>query len=170
MSCVEETKELLVKTQMEMRLRDRGEEHARYPGHWAIIYDKGFQGIISELRAIIPKKKPRGGNLTARERRINRQIGEDRIICENFYGRKKILWKATRDKTRHDDKEMDLIDTFCTLLTNYDIIRRPLRNEDGVYYKNYLKKIKREGMELKRKRQEKNRRYRENVLRRKTEE
>lgn len=62
---------------------------------------------------------------------------------------------------------MDLIDTFCTLLTNYDIIRRPLRNEDGVYYRNYLKKIKREGLEKKRKRQEKNKKYREKCLKRK---
>jgi len=46
-------------------------------------------------------------------------------------------------------------------------LRKPLRNEDGVYYKNYLKKIKREGMERKRKLQEKNKRYREQVLRRK---
>ena len=166
LDCVVETRELLEKTQMEMRLRDDGEFSTRYPNHWAILYDKGFQGIISEVRAIIPKKKPRNGNLTVQERRKNRQIGEDRIICENFYGRKKVLWKATREKARHGDKEMDLIDTFCSLLTNYDIIKRPLRNEDGVYYKNYLKKIKREGLEKKRKRQDKNRRYREKCLRR----
>jgi hypothetical protein len=133
LDCVDETKELLVKTQMEMRLRDDGELHDQYPSHWAILYDKGFQGIVSELRAIIPKKKPRNGNLTSREKRKNSQIGEDRIICENFYGRKKVLWKATREKTRHSDKDMDLIDTFCTLLTNYDIIKRPLRNQEMGY-------------------------------------
>lgn len=156
MSCIEETRELLTKTQLEMRLRDDGELVRKFPNHWAILFDKGFQGIISELRDIFPKKKPR-----------NKRIGEDRIVCENFYGRKKILWKATREKSRHDDEEMDLIDTFCTLLTNFDIIRRPLRNEDGVYYRNYLRKIKREGLERKRKRQEKNKKYRENCLKRK---
>lgn len=144
MNYVDETKELLSKTQMEMRLRDDGEHANRYTNYWAILFDKGFQGIISELRAVIPKKTPRNGNLTNQERRRNRQIGEDRIICENFYGRKKVLWKATRENTRHDDKEADLIDTFCTLLTNYDIVKRPLKNENGVYYMNYLKKIKRE--------------------------
>ena len=57
LDCIDETKELLVKTQMEMRLRDDGELSNRYSNHWAILYDKGFQGIISELRAIIPKKE-----------------------------------------------------------------------------------------------------------------
>ena len=39
--------------------------------HWAILFDKGYQGIQSDIRAVMPMKKPTGGVLTLEQRREN---------------------------------------------------------------------------------------------------
>ena len=45
-----------------------------YPGHWAILCDKGYQGAVDSIRAITPKKKPARGLLSH----------DDDVLTRNF--------------------------------------------------------------------------------------
>ena len=70
------------------------------------------------------------------ETRLNKKIGSVRIICENFYGRMKNLWGASRLKFRGDLSGYDDLNDICVALTNYHIELHPLRKNDGAFYIN----------------------------------
>lgn len=57
-----------------------------YLDMWDVIVHKGYQGILETVRKISPKT-PKKGSLTVLERNENRNILNDRIIVENFFGR-----------------------------------------------------------------------------------
>jgi hypothetical protein len=55
----------------------------------ALYVDKGYQGIekdFPDLKVLIPKKKPKGGELTEEEKEKNKQIGKVRVIVEHVIG------------------------------------------------------------------------------------
>ncbi len=58
---------------------------------WAILLDKGYQGAADVCRVIIPIKG-QDDELTPQQQQHNRNVAHDRVICENFYGRLKVLW------------------------------------------------------------------------------
>jgi len=60
---------------------------------WALLADKGYAGAEAFVRAIIPSKSPPRGFLTPTAITRNTQISAARVVCENFYGRMKNLFK-----------------------------------------------------------------------------
>jgi DDE superfamily endonuclease len=75
--------------------------------------DTGFQGIRKDyphLKVAIPKKKPRGGELTEAEKEDNRDISKDRVIVENSLAGVKRLNSVTdiyrNQKYKFDDRLM----------------------------------------------------------------
>ena len=47
--------------------------------------DSGYQGILRlHKNSETPKKKPRGGELTAEEKAVNRRLSSERILIENM--------------------------------------------------------------------------------------
>ncbi|KAF1784409.1 Harbinger transposase-derived nuclease domain [Phytophthora cactorum] len=65
------------------RLADNGPLATDYPEEWAVLADKGYQGLGDHVRGIHPKK---GNQLTPEDRRQNELISSDRVIVENFLG------------------------------------------------------------------------------------
>ena len=61
----------------------------------AVLVDKGYMGLSSELRAIMPRKKPRLGNMAPNDVWRNRRVSSDGVIVENFFGRVCSLWKVS---------------------------------------------------------------------------
>ena len=66
--------------------------------------DSGYQG--TKLKT--PKKKPRGGKLTAPQKEANRQLSRKRIAAEHGIGKMKI-WRITADKYRNPRRRHTLI-------------------------------------------------------------
>jgi hypothetical protein len=71
----------------------------------------------------------------------------------------KKLFKIMEEKFRWDEEMYPIVFKICVALTNYHIIKYPLRNEDGIYYKIVLKKYAEESLEKKRKQQENLKKY-----------
>ena len=148
----------LEKKGSDMNTNDQGELKDRYPKHWALLVDKGYQGASEKIRAILPTK---GKDLSREENARNKKIAKNRIICENFYGRMKKLFKIMEGKFKWDEESYSTVFKVCVALTNYHIMKYPLRNEDGIYYKVVLKSYADEELERKRKHRESNKKYKE---------
>lgn len=148
---VEIYKEFLQKKGQDNKIKDVGELKEKYPKMWALMADKGYQGASELLRAILPEK---GDELTEEDKVRNKKIAKNRIICENFYGRMKKLFKIMEEKFRWDEEMYPIVFKVCVALTNYHISKYPLRAEDGVYYNAILKKYAEESLEKKRKQKE----------------
>ena len=65
------------------------------------------------------------------------------------------------DKFGWDEQIYSVVMNICIALTNYHILKYPLRNEDGVYYKAVLEKYAHDALDKKRKQTEKSKKYRE---------
>ena len=74
----------LEKSGEELAITDIGRGSESYPNRWGVLLDKGYVGMEPEVRAIIPKKKPRGGVPSGSEKRENAALAADRIIVETF--------------------------------------------------------------------------------------
>lgn len=128
----------------------------KYPKLWALLADKGYQGVSDLIRAIIPTK---GDNISKEDTLRNKEIARNRIICENFYGRMKKLFKIMELKFKWDEDMYQIVFKICAALTNYHISKYPLRNEDGIYYKAVLKGYSDDELKKKRKQKERNEKY-----------
>ena len=155
---VEVYKTFLEKKTLDQRVEDKGELKTKYPKHWAMMMDKGYQGAVELIRAIIPNK---GKNPSNDDELRNKKIARNRIICENFYGRMKKMFKIMELKYKWDENTYSNVFKVCSALTNYHIMKYPLRNEDGIYYKVILKNYGDLELEKKRKQQEKGKKYRD---------
>jgi DDE superfamily endonuclease len=89
------------------------EEKIRGPEGSDLYQDSGFQGLeIEGVRTHQPKKKPKGGELTAEEKEHNRLISGIRIVVEHVIAgvkRCRIVKEVFRNtKLRYDDLVMEL--------------------------------------------------------------
>ena len=69
-------------------MRDSGVDEW-IPEDMVLYVDKGYQGIETDfpnLKVMIPKKKPKGGELSEDEKGRNRRIGKVRVIVEHVIG------------------------------------------------------------------------------------
>eukprot|EP00957_Ditylum_brightwellii_P098805 7527056-Ditylum_brightwellii.AAC.1 len=57
-----------------------------HPQLYAIILDEGYAGLEQVTRSIIPKKKPRNGQLDHNNVERNMHIGHDRVPVD-FFGK-----------------------------------------------------------------------------------
>lgn len=120
---------------------------------WSALVDKGYVGAAEKIRCMVPKK---GNQIqTVEDLDYNAQLASTRVICENFYGRMKLKFKAASDCFKGDPKHYEVISDLCVALTNFDVIQRPLRQEDRIFYAKLLKNEKRKQEEAKRIRREK---------------
>ena len=126
---------------------------------YGLIADLGYIGIQKFIpTAIVPKRKPK----LESEREFNRKIGSDQVICENFYGRNKILWNILSATFRWDLREYDTIFGVCSAITNYLLQRYPLRNDEHNIYHGLLTQFKAKQEEISLKTSEKRKRERRN--------
>jgi len=89
--------------------------------------DKGFDGITTEysnLKVIMPKKKPRGKELTKEEKETNKNISKRRVINEHALAHIK---KYNSVSHVYRNKGNDKADRFMLIacgLNNYHIDRK----------------------------------------------
>ena len=137
----------LKKTENENLHEDHGEGSQNYPKMWAVLVDKGYQGAMSLLRAIHPKKKPAGGELSREDVERNVRVSSDRVIVENYFGRVCSLWKISRSTYRWSHNSYDVVTRITFALTNFHVKLMPLRATVGEYYKQAVAKYVSQGQE-----------------------
>ena len=103
-------------------------ETYRLPAGSTLYQDKGFQGFVADDVIIVqPKKKPRGGELTAAEKEENSRINKIRVLIENAIGSVKRC-RIVKDKFRLWREHIhDMIMETCCGLHNFRLKYRPLR-------------------------------------------
>ncbi len=114
--------ELLAKTEDEKKLEDEEET-------WAVLTDKGFEGLGELVRLISPFKKPKNRVLSREEEDMNSKIGSVRVVCENYYGRMKGKFKIVGERYGLEKENFKRVFGVCVCLTNFDIQCRPLRKD-----------------------------------------
>lgn len=129
---------MLAKSIEEQEHEDYGEGASDYPGYWAVLVDKGYQGLQTKLRTIQPKRQPRGGSLTVEEINRNGRVSSDRVIVENFFGRMCSLWSIMRNTYTWNEDRFDMLARLCCALTNYHINLMPMRATDQGHYQKCL--------------------------------
>jgi hypothetical protein len=90
---------------------------------WFILIqaDSGYQGILKfHKNSETPKKKPKGGELTAEEKRENRRISRDRILIENINAKIKVF-KILANKYRNRRKRFALRMSLICGLINFEL-------------------------------------------------
>jgi len=92
----------------------------------AMMGDSGYQGIQHQHRAVLPDKKPRGGELTDDQKIRNHQISQARIVVENTIAQVK-SFRVLADRYRHPRDSHNRAFGIVAGLVNQRIERRPLR-------------------------------------------
>ena len=115
---------------LEIQINDTGLHCERYPQYWEILADKGYQGLLEVLRAILSIKWSPGRTLSMADKVFNRNVSSDHITVENYFGRLNKLWTLQGTKWRWAESLYD--DVFCigVALINFYIKINPLRAED----------------------------------------
>ena len=125
---------LLAKNSAESNTLDVGMHADRYPQEWAVLADKGYQGLQDIVRAIIPIKRPPRGVLSMSDEAFNRRVSSDRILVENYFGRLSNLWSLFAVKWRWSLTMYDDFFQVAVALTNFHIKTHPLRSQDSDKY------------------------------------
>ena len=101
------------------------EEGYQFPKGSKLWKDTGFQGYEPEnVTTFQPKKKPRGGELTAAEKERNRDISSQRIPVEHHIGgikRSRIVQESFRNRK---DNYVDLVMETACGLHNFRVSQR----------------------------------------------
>lgn len=104
------------------RLADKDDIFKQIPKEIVAMADTGFQGADKDHpNILIPKKKPKGRELTQHEKEINKIISSYRVIVEHAIGGVKRYW-CMSEKMRNHKPFID--DTFLLLsagLWNYHL-------------------------------------------------
>ena len=75
-----------VKTSQDLVTEDCGPIIAQFSQEWALLADKGYQGLAQQLRSIRLTRAPSGCRLSADDERDNNKIFSDRVIVEKYLG------------------------------------------------------------------------------------
>lgn len=127
-------KEKMTKCSNELDFEDDGLIEKEFPDKWGILLDKGYQGSKEICRAIHLTKKPRNGVLSPAQLSENRHISSDRVLVENYFGRRCGIWNVIRSKWKWSEKIYGFKFILCMGLTNWHIRWNALRAEDGRLY------------------------------------
>lgn len=85
------------------------------------LQDSGYQGIEAyHSNSYIPRKKPKGGKLTAFERDYNRVLSRERIGIEHVNRHLKIF-KILAGRYRNRRRRFKLRCTLISVLYNYEL-------------------------------------------------
>ena len=83
--------------------------------------DSGYQGLsLLHKNSETPKKKPKGGELTAEEKRENRRISHERILIENINAKIKVF-KIMKYPYRNRRKRHGLRLSLICGIINFEI-------------------------------------------------
>jgi hypothetical protein len=113
-------------SQHDKKLYDESEVGDQLDEDEAMMGDSGFQGIQKDHKAVLPDKKPKGGELTDAQKKRNHRISQKRIVVENTIAQVK-TFRVLYHVYRHAREAYN--DLFCIVaaLVNRRIRRRPLR-------------------------------------------
>ncbi|OWY92328.1 hypothetical protein PHMEG_00038723 [Phytophthora megakarya] len=131
----------------------KGEGSTSFAAMWGVLADKGYQGLDKSIRAIIPKRRPRGAALTFDEESRNRRVSSARVLVENYFGRMTSLWRVCSTTFTWHESKFDRIINICVALTNFHARLHPLRAEDQYLYEQILSRYVSMAEEQRRKRQ-----------------
>jgi hypothetical protein len=92
----------------------------------AIMGDSGYQGIQHDHRAVLPDKKPRGGELTDDQKARNHRVSQARIVVENTIAQLK-TFRVLSDRYRQPRASHHQAFGIVAGLVNLRFERRPLR-------------------------------------------
>jgi len=82
--------------------------------------DSGYQGILRlHKNSETPKKKPKGGDLTAEEKAENRRISHERIFIENINAKVKVF-KVLANKYRNRRNRFGLRMSLICGIINFE--------------------------------------------------
>jgi len=81
--------------------------------------DSGYQGLLRlHANSELPKKKPKGGELTDEEKAENRRIARERILIESINAKVKVF-KITANKYRNRRKRFALrMSLICGIINH----------------------------------------------------
>jgi hypothetical protein len=104
-----------------------------------ILADKGYIGNSGspEVALVTPHRKPPLRVLTPEQQQDNAEIGSERVIIENFFGRMRTKFHITSGRWPHKEEFYPIVFEICCALVNFDIRSpggSPLRADDGQYY------------------------------------
>ncbi|KAF0731056.1 hypothetical protein Ae201684P_011721 [Aphanomyces euteiches] len=128
----------LKKTDSEKNIPDNGEGSTDFPDSWAVLQDKGYQGVDEAARSIRPKKKPIGSTLSRQELERNQRVSLDRVLVENMFGRTCQLRKIAYSTFTWSEAKFDVVQRLVWALTNYHTSLHPLRAQDNGFYREVL--------------------------------
>lgn len=103
------------------RFHDEEDIVGGIPDEIPILVDLGFQGMQKQYVNIrLPHKKPKGGELTTKQKQENKQLSKERVLCENaFAGVKRYNAIAHIYRNRMPDFDDQLMLTACGLWNFY---------------------------------------------------
>jgi len=123
-----ERKVVYVSPTYEGRVHDKKlleQEALKFPKNVTIVQDTGYQGFADAGGVFMPKKKPRGGELTDMDKFLNQAISSVRILVENVIRGIKIL-RMAKEKIRI--KRTWLRENVFAIATGIHNLRNKLRN------------------------------------------
>jgi len=156
-------KVMLRKKQSEHQFEDTGELYNQYKQYWALLADKGYQGLALQLRAIIPTKKPANGVLSRAQVQRNKEVSSDRVLAERYFGRLNSLWGIMAKQFKWTEQKYDSCVKICVALTNYHVLLNPLNHQDLDQYRKAMARLKAIASRKNRKRQQSQQRYRQKI-------
>ena len=144
------------------QLEELFEKHPDQPHK--ILGDKGYQNSDSDI--LVTPYKGNTATLPREKLRFNQNLGQVRIIVENFFGRLKSRYEIMSNVFRGDHKTYEDYFTICCALVNFEqiVCDHPLREEDSDFYKKLLVTMQRD---IKRREEEKVKRKQKLAARRK---
>jgi DDE superfamily endonuclease len=80
----------------------------------------------------MPHKKKANEELSERQKKFNKKVATERVICERFYGRLKVKFRIMSSKYRNAREDYEKIFKLCVALTNYDIILHPIKLKNKI--------------------------------------
>ena len=103
------------------KIQDQEDIIGGIPDEIPVLGDLGFQGVQKQyVNIYLPHKKPKGGELTLVQKQENRELAQERVICENaFSGVKRYNAVADIYRNRLPKFDDQLMLTACGLWNFY---------------------------------------------------
>lgn len=103
------------------------EELIEYPAGTILQQDTGFQGYApAGVITKQPKKKPRGGELTAAEKQMNRELSRVRVVIEHLIsGAKRLRIVKEEMRLKVADVSDDVMEIACGMHNLRNLMRKP---------------------------------------------
>ncbi len=95
------------------------------------------------------------------------KLSNERVLIENWYGRMLNLWGIMRKTYTYEHERYDTLFSVLASLTNYSVLKSPMRNDEGVYYRQMVRQFIEEGKKRQEKRKQQRIKYQEMLLKRK---